>query len=124
MPQTKQKYNQGWYSVLKSYHQNTNSEYEDDDFSDTESLQSEFTDITDSTNGTFEPETWENNIIQMNHIPKVNQCDTFHPKPIQQLEPNRYTQLTVLNKNNQTIHIKQNGNTQYSKWSEVVKKVV
>jgi hypothetical protein len=132
MPQSKKKYNQGWYgasavsySVVKSYHPNTRLEYDDDDdFSDTESLQSEFTDITDSTNGTFEPESWENNLIHVNNIPKVKQCDAFHPKPVQQLEPNRYTQLTVLNKNSDTTHIQQNGNTQYRNWSEAVRKVL
>lgn len=124
MPQSKKKYNQGWYAVLKSYHHNSPLEDDEDYFSDTESLQSEFTEITDSTDGNFEPEIWENNIIQTNNIPKVKQCDAFHPKPIKQLEPTRYTQLTVLNKNTPTTHIKQHGHTQHKKWSDAVKKVV
>lgn len=107
-------------SNVKHYH----NEEIDDYISDDETIESEYTDITDSTDGNYEPEIWENNIIEKTIIPIVHQSNTLHPMPIQKLEPTKYTKLTVLNKTNTTTQIKQNAQIKYNNWSEVVKRTV
>ncbi len=111
-----------WY--LRGHQGSRHNEEMDDYDSDDETIESEYTDITDSTDGNYEPEVWESNIIEKTTIPMVNQSDTLHPMPIQKLEPTKYTKLTVLNKTNTTTQIKQNTQIKYNTWSEVVKKVV
>lgn len=108
----------------KSHFKHYHDEEFDDYVSDDETIESEYTDITDSTDGDFEPEVWESNIIEKTIIPIVNRSNTLHPMPIQKLEPTKYTKLTVLNKTNTTTQIKQNTQIKYNTWCEVVKKVV
>ena len=78
--------------VNKHYH----DEEFDDYVSDDETIESEYTDITDSTDGDFEPEVWESNIIEKTIIPIVNQSNTLHPMPIQKLEPTKSVSYTHL----------------------------